>query len=185
MEDKDDSQDLNEWQQIEPLTLHQSSLPSNTVPINDNYFHNFHADRSTVKESEDGTSPPSEGETPIPAAPPSDWRLRVANECRKLLKLRFEAMRGGVVRVACKVRNCAIYVGAFWSILCVTGAAAVAVLVYRIRRRRRRVGRQSVDHLTYLLREKDEKISQLAVQIAQLNEVISSRRMVPVVRISS
>ncbi|KAE9607357.1 hypothetical protein Lalb_Chr09g0329161 [Lupinus albus] len=125
MEDKDDSQDLNEWQQIEPLTLHQSSLPSNT------------------------------------------------------------AMRGGVVRVACKVRNCAIYVGAFWSILCVTGAAAVAVLVYRIRRRRRRVGRQSVDHLTYLLREKDEKISQLAVQIAQLNEVISSRRMVPVVRISS
>ncbi|XP_019420816.1 PREDICTED: uncharacterized protein LOC109330994 isoform X2 [Lupinus angustifolius] len=185
MEHKDDSQDFNEWQQIEQHpspTVHQSSVAWNTVAINDTYLHKFHADRSSVEDSEDGTS---EGETPMPAAlPPSDWWLRVANEGRKLLKLRFEAMRAGVVRVVYKVRNCAIYVGAFWSILCVTGAATVAVLVCRIRRRRRRVGRQSVDHLTYLLREKDE-IRQLALQIAQLNEVISSRRKVPVLRISS
>ncbi|CAL0331236.1 unnamed protein product [Lupinus luteus] len=185
MEHKDDSQDFSEWQQIEQHpspTVHQSSVAWTTVVINDNYLHKFHADGSSVEESNDGTS---EGETPMPAAPLSDWRLRVASEGRKLLKLRFQAMRARVVRVAYKVRNCAIYVGAFWSILCVTGAAAVAVFVYRIRRQRRRVGRQSVDHLTYLLREKDEKISQLALQIAQLNEVISSRRKVPVLRISN
>ncbi|KAJ1405794.1 hypothetical protein SESBI_25557 [Sesbania bispinosa] len=126
----------------------------------------------TTMDPEDGPSSPSatsssasnnEGETPTPeAAPPSDWRLRVANEGKKLLKMRFEAMRAEVLRVASKVCNCAMWSGAFWSITHVAGAAAAVVLVslvyVGIRRRRRRVGRGNAldHHSVYLVKEKDE-----------------------------
>ncbi|KAK7251909.1 hypothetical protein RIF29_35519 [Crotalaria pallida] len=203
-------EDFNEWQQIEYPSSSSSSETSsprvhrsssvvefNTESVvnkDNNFLQKFRAedDQSIVEEdSEDGTSTsPSEGVITMPApVPPSDWRRRVVKEGGELLKLRFEAIR---VWVTSKVRNCAMYVGAFWSITCVTGAAAAAVAVLvlviyrRIQRRRRRViGRQSVEHLVYLLREKDEKISQLLLQIAQLNEVLTSRCKVPVLRISS
>lgn len=175
MENTNDTEDFNEWQQIEhhpspetsSPTVHQSSVAWNTVADHQSTSAEGMSSQIVPKtiNSEDGTSSPSaassdeDGAAPMPAAPPLDWRFRVASEGRKLMKLRFEAVRPGVVRVASKVRNCTICMGAFWSITCMTGAAAAvaAVLVYMgIRRRRRRVGRQSVDHLVYLLREKDE-----------------------------
>jgi hypothetical protein len=81
-----------------------------------------------------------------------DW----ANEVKKLLKVRFEAIRVEIVKATFKVRNCAMCAGVFWSITYVVGAAAATAvlgsLVYvGIHRRRRRV-----DGLDYLLRQKDE-----------------------------
>ncbi|TKY58908.1 hypothetical protein E2542_SST15982 [Spatholobus suberectus] len=153
---------------------------------------------TTIKDPEAGTSSPLtpsssatvSDEEGVPAPPPLDWRVRAVNDGQKLLKLRLEAMRERVVGVASKVSNWAMCTGVFWSFTHVTGAAAVAAvlvsLVYvGIRQRRRRVGRRNVvDRWVCLLREKDEKISQLLFQIAQLNEVLSSRRKVPVHQIN-
>ncbi|KAL1327770.1 hypothetical protein HN51_037771 [Arachis hypogaea] len=206
--DNRDSEDINEWQEIEP------GLRWGMVTVNDDYLqvpvdqssstddppiHHQQASSSetvstAASEDDNGASSPSsvEGDTAVTAeAPaPSDWRIRVANEGRKLLKLRLEAARNGVVRVASMVRECVVCVGTFWSVTCVFGVAAavlVAVVSVGFRRRRwRRVDRrQSVEELADLLREKDEKIGQLLIQIAQLNEALSSRRKVPVLRISS
>ncbi|XP_027347873.1 uncharacterized protein LOC113859261 [Abrus precatorius] len=202
------TEDIHEWQQIPEIS------EWNTVVINENYLEvelqeggqysstndsspTHHEDSLQIVptmliDSEDGTSSTLTAssssvseEDEVPAPPPSDWRVRVANEGKKLLKLRLEAVRAKVVRVASKVSNWGMYAGVFWSFKYVTGAAVVAAvfvsLVYvGIRQRRRK----SVDHWVYLLREKDEKIGQLLLRIAQLNEVLSSRRKVPVHRIN-
>ncbi|RDY08268.1 hypothetical protein CR513_07519, partial [Mucuna pruriens] len=203
-------ENIDEWQQIE----HSPETSEwNMVVINENYLVGdqgsstddppspTHHELSllqivptTITDPEDGTSSPltasSDGDGVPAPSPPSDWRERVVNEGKKLLKLRLEAMTESVVGVSSKVSNWAMCTGVFWSFAHVTGAAAAAAvlvsLVYvGIRRRRRRVGRQNVvDRWSYLLGEKDEKISQLLFQIAQLNEVLSSRRKVPVHRIN-
>lgn len=160
-------EEINEWQQIELET------PGwNTVFINENYLQ-VQGDQSSSISHQDGSSSPltasssvsedeseSETETPTPVAAPLDW----ASEGKKLLKLRLNAMGTEVVRVASKLRNRAIIcAGAFWSITYVAGAAAatavlLSLLYAGIRRRRRRViGRRSVDGSDYLiLTQKDE-----------------------------
>ncbi|XP_028786643.1 uncharacterized protein LOC114742586 [Neltuma alba] len=188
--------------------MHQSSSASNNFVIDENYL--LHGRRSASvpppnPEDDQSSSPPSspasasassncvsdEDGHPIPSPSQSEWRLRVASEGWKLLKVRFEAIRDGVVRVASRVRDYAICMGAFWSITYITGAAlaTAALLVYvgiqrRRRRRRWTLHQQRLDHMACLLRERDERISELLLQIAHLNELLSSRRKVPVLRIN-
>ncbi|XP_075657228.1 uncharacterized protein LOC142627291 [Castanea sativa] len=71
----------------------------------------------------------------------------------------------------------------FWSIASVTGVAAVVLLSFlyvRVQRWRQVLYKESKDRL---IREKDEKISQLLLHIAQMNEAFSEHRRVPVFRI--
>jgi len=163
-------EEINEWQEIEQQHTTLESSGWNRIIINENNNIEVQggsnppsscsscSSSSTPTHHEEGISSPmtasssvggEEGETPTPASTPLDW----ANEVNKILKLRMEAMRVKIVRVASKVRNCAMCAGAFWSITCVAGVVAVtAVLVYvRIQRRRRKV-----DGSEYLLRQKDE-----------------------------
>ncbi|KAF7809085.1 putative transmembrane protein [Senna tora] len=210
---EDSDQDINEWQLIQhPFsdqtspTMHQASGGrNNVVRISENYLPR---DRASIlpppvrheplqivpADPEDG-SPSSSSSCvsdddviSMPSPRSSGLRPRVENEGRRLLKVRFEAIRDGVVRVAYKIRDYAICAGAFWSITCVTGVmASMALLIYvgiQRRRRRRKIRQERMDRLACVLKEKDEKIGQLLLQIAHLNEVLSSRRKVPVLRIS-
>ncbi|XP_058730565.1 uncharacterized protein LOC131602461 isoform X2 [Vicia villosa] len=134
-------EEINEWQQIEQHTVLESS------GVDDGGDRSSSSSSTPTHHEEDGSSV-SDRE----AATPLDW----ANEGKKLLKLRLEAMRVKIVRVASKVRSCAMCAGAFWSITCVAGGiAATVVLVwwiyFGIQRRRRKV-----DGLNDLLRQKDE-----------------------------
>ncbi|XP_004516571.1 uncharacterized protein [Cicer arietinum] len=163
-------EEINEWQQIEQHPSLESS-EWNRVIINEGTTQIVPTTIDSVSDEED--------ETPTRATKPLDW----ANEGRKLLKVRFEAMRMEIMRVASKVRNCAICSGAFWSITYMAGAGAatgvlVSLVYMGIQSRRRKE-----DGYNYLLRHKDEKINQLLLQIAHLNETLSSRRKVPVKRI--
>ncbi|KAI9111932.1 hypothetical protein K1719_017622 [Acacia pycnantha] len=216
--DIDDGDDIDEWQHVQhpsseesSSTVNQSSDESNNFVIDDNYdlLHgrqsasvppaNPEDDQSSstppsstasASASESSSSASDEDRNPIPSPSQSEWRLRVASEGWRLLKVRYEGIKDGVVRVASKVRDYAICVGAFWSITYVTGAvmATAALLIYvRIQRRRRRrrwtLHQQRLDQMACLLKEKDERISELLLQIAHFNEVLSSRRKVPVLRI--
>ncbi|KAL2344589.1 hypothetical protein Fmac_005874 [Flemingia macrophylla] len=194
MEHKEDIDD--EWEQIEKLHKSPENYGWNMIAINENYIEvgdqasstddppsPTHRDLSLPQIvptcPEDGTLTSESDDGGVVAAPPSEWWLRVVNEWRKLLKLRLDGigMREGV-------SNWAMRTWVFWSFTRVTGAGAVTAvlvsLVYMGIRRRHR----SVDRWVYLLREKDEKISQLLFQIAQLNEVLSSRRKVSVHRVN-
>ncbi|KAL5055202.1 hypothetical protein RYX36_035884 [Vicia faba] len=158
-------EEINEWQQIEQHTTLESS------GVYDGGDRSSSSSTPTHHEEDGSSVSDREASTLL------DW----ANEGKKLLKLRFEAMRVKIVRVASKVRNCSMCAGAFWSFTCVVGAAAVVLvwwIYFGIQRRRRKV-----DGLNDLLRQKDEKISQLLLHIAHLNEALSSRRRVHVFRI--
>ncbi|BAT74480.1 uncharacterized protein HKW66_Vig0002190 [Vigna angularis] len=194
-------ENIDEWQEIEPSEWNMEVINENYLEVGDQAsstddppippptHHELSLSQivpTTVTDPEDGASSPL-----TPSTAPLDWRVRVVNEGKKLLRLRLEGMRERVVGIASKVSNWAMYTGAFWSFTHVAGASAAAAvlvsLVYvGIRRRRRRAGRRNVvaDHCVFLLKEKDEKISQLLHQIAQLNEVLSSRRKVPVHQIN-
>ncbi|XP_030957213.1 uncharacterized protein LOC115979332 [Quercus lobata] len=108
---------------------------------------------------------------------------QVANEIRRSLRLRLEILRAGFSKVACRVWNCAACARGFWSIASVTGVAAAVLLSFlyvRVQRWRQVLYKESKDRL---IREKDEKIGQLLLHIAQMNEAFSERRRVPVFRI--
>jgi len=157
-------EEINEWQEIEQHTTLESS-GWNRIIINENNNIEVQGGSNPPSSSSSSSTPThheegipmtasssvggEEGEAPMPASTRFDW----ANEGKKLLKVRFEAMRVEMVRVASMVHNCAMCAGAFWSFTCVAGAVAVtAVLVYvGIQRRRRKV-----DGLEFLLRQKDE-----------------------------
>ncbi|KAK7851084.1 hypothetical protein CFP56_043139 [Quercus suber] len=102
---------------------------------------------------------------------------------RRGLSFRLEILRAEVSKVACRVWNCAACARGFWSIASVTGVAAAVLLSFlyvRVQRWRQVLYKESKDRL---IREKDEKISQLLLHIAQMNEAFSERRRVPVFQI--
>ncbi|XVF03279.1 hypothetical protein REPUB_Repub04eG0247800 [Reevesia pubescens] len=110
-------------------------------------------------------------------------RLKKANEIGKIL-------RNGIVNFAARVRY---YMDmdfgwGVWSVGAVCGfvAAVLTSFVYaKVRKSRARVlNEEKKDRLIFLIQEKDQKINKLFVQIAHMNELLSARRRVPVLRIS-
>ncbi|XP_010502345.1 PREDICTED: uncharacterized protein LOC104779655 [Camelina sativa] len=71
-----------------------------------------------------------------------------------------------------------------WSLTVIGGFSLVLSLVYvKVVRWWRRLQEEKLRFLLLLLREKDQKIKELMVEIGRLNELLSSRRRVRVVRI--
>ncbi|KAK7400889.1 hypothetical protein VNO78_12198 [Psophocarpus tetragonolobus] len=187
-------ENINEWQQIDEwnmlvikenyLEVHDQASSTNNPPNQDSSSHErenqFPLLQLIPTDGEDGASSSpvtaSGSESGDAVGVPLDWRARV------------EGVRESVSKVASRVCDWTMCRGAFWSFGCVAGAAAAVLVavVYVIRRRRGRSGRRNmvVDRWVCLLKEKDEKIGQLLFQIAQLNEVLSSRRKVPVYQIN-
>ncbi|XP_024029418.1 CASP-like protein 4A1 isoform X2 [Morus notabilis] len=153
-------------------------------------------------------SPSSSSSSPTPESPPvppsssssrnskrdeeatrrrSDSRLVAAREIGKRLRLRLGILSAEVLRAASKVCNYWMIAGRFWSVVSVVGVltAMLLSLLYvklKPRWRTRRLLRDDKERLILLLKEKDE-ISQLLVQIAEMNEALSARRRVPVLRV--
>ncbi|CAH8266600.1 unnamed protein product [Arabidopsis lyrata] len=72
----------------------------------------------------------------------------------------------------------------FWSLTIIGGFSLVLSLVYvKLVRWWRRLHEEKLRFLLLLLREKDQKIKELMVEIGRLNELLLSRRRVRVVRI--
>ncbi|GMN29720.1 hypothetical protein TIFTF001_047955 [Ficus carica] len=120
----------------------------------------------------------------------SDSRLVAAREIGKRFRLRLGILSAEVLRAASKVCNYRMIVGRFWSIASVTGVVTTVLLSLCLlylklkpRWRTRITLRDDRERLILLLNDKDEKISQLLVQIAEMNEALSVRRRVPVLRV--
>ncbi|VYS51910.1 unnamed protein product [Arabidopsis thaliana] len=72
----------------------------------------------------------------------------------------------------------------FWSLTIIGGFSLVLSLVYvKLVRWWRRLHEEKLRFLLLLLREKDQRRKELMVEIGRLNELLSSRRRVRVVRI--
>ncbi|POO03477.1 hypothetical protein TorRG33x02_006820 [Trema orientale] len=185
-------------QSMSPSAVNDNQVPP-TIPLEPN------SPSSSSSSSSSSPTPPSsssstnlrpeeEARRPLPLPPPprrSDSRLVLVIEIAKQLRLRFGILSREVLGAACKVCDYKLVAGKFWSIASVAGVVAavlLSLLYARLRRRPRwrpRALRRRDDNgrLLLLLREKDEKISQLLFQIAEMNEALSARRRVPVIRI--
>ncbi|XP_058228358.1 uncharacterized protein LOC131336503 [Rhododendron vialii] len=98
-------------------------------------------------------------------------------EVARWVSVGFELLRSRVTCIASSLCNFAGFGGVNWSVGCAARMVA-AVLVWWlfavVRRRRRdsRVRRESRDQMIRVIKEKDEKISQLLHQIAQMNQLL-------------
>ncbi|OMO93317.1 hypothetical protein CCACVL1_06541 [Corchorus capsularis] len=201
------SEGFSEWEQIQYSPTASSSPRTDMIPIKDNGLRHElsvfppsrHEDlevkpeeevhhiedeeevNSSVQDSWSTTGEEAEAESNplIPSKKP--------NEIGKILT-------SGIVKVAARVKN---YVGvAFgcgvWSVGAASGVIAAVLLsvVYaKVRRWRRttrpRIKEETKDYkLMSLIQDKDQKINQLMAQIAHMNELLSARRRVPVLRVS-
>ncbi|CAL5396445.1 unnamed protein product [Camellia sinensis] len=179
-----------------PTTTHSIGFDGGSVAVitDNNYLHNscsifpptdheglpISPQHNHQPPPQASSSPPLEGGdevaavAPVRAAGGSGWRLRS----------HLGLLSSGIVRVAFAVRDYAVCRRGFWSFLCVAGVLGVSFLYGKVWRWRRRFRRENEERLMLLVREKDEKISQLWLQIAQMNEVLSARRRVLVVRVA-
>ncbi|OMO71865.1 hypothetical protein COLO4_27972 [Corchorus olitorius] len=205
------SEGFSEWEQIQYSPTNSTSPTTDMIPIKDNdlrhelsvfppscredlevkpeeqeqeevhHIQNDEEVNSSVQDSWSTTGEEAEAESnPLP--------LKKPNEIGKILT-------SGIVKVAARVKN---YVGvAFgcgvWSVGAASGVIAAVLLsvVYAKVRRWRRTTRprlikeEKKDYnLMSLIQDKDQKINQLMAQIAHMNELLSARRRVPVLRVS-
>ncbi|XVE85813.1 hypothetical protein DITRI_Ditri17bG0121300 [Diplodiscus trichospermus] len=106
--------------------------------------------------------------------------LKKANEIGKILC-------NGIVKVGARIRYYMAFGWGVWSVGAVGGvvAAVLLSLAYaKVKSRRPRVKEEKKDRLVLLIQEKDQKINQLLVQIAHMNELFLARRRVAVLRVS-
>ncbi|TXG56560.1 hypothetical protein EZV62_017873 [Acer yangbiense] len=184
---------LNEWEQIQSpspspsLNIIQATPPRelDMVAIRDSYLQ----DSLSLQVSSQPNSPPSSSSSSSSSSDVSSSNLRdrvAVNEVGRQLSLRLKILRSGIVRIAAKIRYCAaVYVGGFWSFAAMTGLVAtvlLSLLYTRLRRKVRQVENNN-NSLILLIKEKDQKINQLLLQVSQMNELLSRRRKVTVIRI--
>ncbi|KAM7487463.1 hypothetical protein LguiB_024947 [Lonicera macranthoides] len=196
MENKEDVWEvLNEWEQIPPPysatpnTAQWDDDDDDTVVVRDTFTHS-------------SIFPPinHEGLPVIPQPPPQQptgegggkGEEEVGGEVGKKLRERLGVLRSGIVRLAHRVGNYAVCEVGLWSIAAATSGTVALVLVLvsfcsrmqRWRRGRQRLPRrEDMDNLMLLIKEKDKRINQLLLQIAQMDEILSASRRVPVFRV--
>ncbi|KAK2636144.1 hypothetical protein Ddye_030936 [Dipteronia dyeriana] len=182
---------LNEWEQIQSPSPSLNIIPAtpprelDMVAIRDSYLQEL----QVSSQPNSPQSPPSLSSSSSSTSEVSSLNLRdgvVVNEVGRQLSLRFKILRSGIVRIAAKVRYCAaVYVGGFWSFAAMTGLVATVLLslLYTELRRGVRQVENNNNRLILLIKEKDQKINQLLVQVSQMNELLLRRRKVAVIRI--
>ncbi|KAJ0094572.1 hypothetical protein Patl1_16782 [Pistacia atlantica] len=162
---------LNEWEQIQLPSLSNNTPPLPTTPSNE---WDVVAIRDNYLQDSLSFFPPNQHKG-LPVPPQVEEEPNSA--IRLITIINF--------RIAAKVRYRAVNLVGFRSFLSVTGvitAVLLSLLYARMRRWRSRVQEEN-NRLILLVKEKDQKIGQLLIQVAQMNELLSARVKVPVIRI--
>ncbi|XP_058070134.1 uncharacterized protein LOC131219146 isoform X2 [Magnolia sinica] len=109
------------------------------------------------------------GELPVqPTSRPSTFTLL------RFSKHQFHLIRSKLLLILRPLTPCPV-----WS-FAPAAITLLGALIYRCRRRALSMDKES--SMLLLIRDKDEKISQLMHQITEMNKVVSARRSVPVLR---
>ncbi|KAF5740912.1 hypothetical protein HS088_TW11G00992 [Tripterygium wilfordii] len=183
-----DEVEVSEWEEV------QSPSPISeweTITVRDNYI----KDNLNVfpPNNHEGlqTSPPDDHQhsssiSSLSSSPVVEERSD--NDNWRRLRSRFEILKSGIVRLADRVGCCVIAGKCYWSFGgSVAGGVVLLWLLYRrVWRWRVRIcddRKNQVCQLLLLVKERDKKINELLLQIAHMNELLSARRNVPVIRV--
>ncbi|KAL0363904.1 UNVERIFIED_CONTAM: hypothetical protein Sangu_0488000 [Sesamum angustifolium] len=195
MENDQVSEELDDWEHVQsPFSTVSANLivdHENPVTIKDDFY------------SETSVFPPGNHED-LPVSPPQDDDQRLQEPepvnlhppldgIRKWKRLHLGVIQTGIFHVADKVRKYVTCKVGVWLLAWTAGGVAAMVLVSILQRRvliwwRRRMQRGSIrssskESLILVIREKDKKIDQLLLQMAQVNEILLARRRVPVIQV--
>ncbi|GAB4840060.1 hypothetical protein Ancab_020769 [Ancistrocladus abbreviatus] len=189
----DDIININEWEQIQsPFSPSERANHEDDCSM---FPPSVHESLETASEEdpsqESSAAPPaallgSENEADPPRSRWLEWRLQVVGEIGRQMKLWVCNFSKRIIWV---VSNCwpfMVYRVKFCSAALtasLVAAAVVSLLRARMLQRHRVAWEKKIDELHLLITEKDQRINQLVIQIAQMNEMLSARRRVPVVRI--
>ncbi|KAL8518634.1 hypothetical protein ACS0TY_009837 [Phlomoides rotata] len=191
MENKNVSEELSDWQHIDspfsPISAKLTDEKDDSPVIKDDFYSespvfppgnhedlpisNPEGDRQNLQEPEQNHTPGDDGVR--------RWKI-----------LRMGVVQTGIFRIVGRCRNYVNCGVGFWSFAWIAGGAAATVLVLFLRRRvlvwwqRRMQLGKGKESLMNLIREKDEKINQLLLQIAKMNEMLLARRRVPVIQVN-
>uniref|UniRef100_A0A6N2LJF1 Uncharacterized protein n=1 Tax=Salix viminalis TaxID=40686 RepID=A0A6N2LJF1_SALVM len=182
---------FNEWEQIQSPT--NQSREWEMVAFEDNRNHR-QADLSIFPpNNHEGLQipqPPPESQT-IPGQPCSSSVSNVKAEKIAGSASMPEGERNGIGKllrsggfwIASRVHYYVIYRGGFRSIASLSVLAAAVLIFSKFRRWSNWIQEERQNHLILRLKEKDQTISQLSLQIAQMKEMLLSRRKVAVIRV--
>ncbi|XP_009587194.1 uncharacterized protein LOC107805478 isoform X2 [Nicotiana tabacum] len=186
MADEDVSESFSEWQQIQS--------PSSTTGSKDQL--NKNNDVVVTREDlpinndpqlfqEPHYSAVSAAETTLPLPDRDDNNEK--GEGHRWLKKHLRELTSWIVQVVCKAKNyaaCKVGIGTFTSTRTrLLAVLSVSLFYWMIQRWRRQRQIDTSKKLVLLIKEKDQKIDQLSLQISQMNDSLLARRKVPVLQV--
>ncbi|KAF8390172.1 hypothetical protein HHK36_024694 [Tetracentron sinense] len=200
MEEDEISEGLKDWEEIQSSSSAQAqaeaqthSRPWETV-VRRNSLYDYSSvfppsDHEGLPISSQDDLPQEEPEPesePSSPSPSADSRLQVVGDIAKWFSFGFQVLCSKFIHISSSVRSYSASRGKVWISAPTTGVVAAAMLLsmfyMMLRQSRRRSRQEKNDRLILLIKEKDEKINQLLHQISQMNEVLSARCRVPVLR---
>lgn len=156
----DDTELLNEWQQIQsfPSPPTAQSNDQRNIPVIPHQQPNSPS-YSSSPSSHSLSSPP----------PPDDFRSddislreslrRAANDFGRHLKLPFRVLRFRILQIAKTLRCYVVFRRGFWSFACVAGvltALLLSLLYLRVQRWRTRIHQDNSNRFAFVIKQKDE-----------------------------
>ncbi|XP_042047810.1 uncharacterized protein LOC121793843 [Salvia splendens] len=183
MENRDVSEELDDWQQVDE--------EGNSSAVKDDFFTRSsvfppgnHEDLPITNQGDERQQLQPQEPIYLPPTPAAG-----GDGVRRWMRLHVGALQTGFFHILGRLRNCATCRAGLWSFACMAGGVAAVLLLSFWRRRvlmwwRRRLQLDSSKKsLMAVIDEKDKKINQLLLQIAQMNEILLARRRVPVIRV--
>ncbi|CAA3000459.1 Hypothetical predicted protein [Olea europaea subsp. europaea] len=179
MEKNDVSEDLSDW---EDLQLNNNNSIQNK---GSNFAPNDHEDRtvSTPRNNEQVHEP-----QPFLSSGGDDGRKdgveRVERDVNQSKRLNLGVLNSGIFRISLKIRKFDCFKVGLWSVSGVVAVVLASLLHRRVLKWWKSMKMERKEHLLLLIKEKDQKINQLLLRIAQMNDIILARRKVPVLRVN-
>ncbi|KAK4371060.1 hypothetical protein RND71_010535 [Anisodus tanguticus] len=174
MADEDVSESFSEWQQIPSpssptLNNNDTQFSKEDLPIND-------ATEITTLPLTDGTDNYNDGNDEKGEG--NKW----------LIKKNLRELSSWIVQITSNIRNyvgCKVGIVTFSSNRSRILAVLLVSLFYWMIQKKWRLQRKidTSNKLMLLIKEKEQKIDQLSLQISQMNEFLLTRRNVPVLRV--
>ncbi|KAL2539604.1 Uncharacterized protein Adt_00582 [Abeliophyllum distichum] len=178
MEKNDVSEDLSEWEHIQfnknnALLTKDSIFPPNDhedLPVStprDNEQVHVLLFRGGCDDDDDDDDRKGGVERP-------------ESNVKKSKRLYLGVLNSGLYRI----RNFDFFKVGLWSVCGVAAVVLVSWLHRRVMKWRKSMMMEHKEYLLLLIKQKDQKINQLLLRIAQMNEILLGRRKVPVLRVN-
>ncbi|CAI9767358.1 unnamed protein product [Fraxinus pennsylvanica] len=179
MEKNDVSEDLSDWEHIQLNNNNSNHTKGSNFPPSDHEDLPVSTPRNSeqVHEPRPFLSPDGDGDR-------KDGVDRVEKDVNQSKRLHLGVLNSGLFRIFLKIKKLDCFKVGLWT---VSGVAAVVLVSLLHRRALKRWKSMKMEHKEYLLlliKEKDQKINQLLLRIAQMNDILLACRKVPVLRVN-